>query len=322
MSTYKFDKFPYVDRDIIIPAGTIFYRGIDKLEKVDKIIRDLPLYISSHNVATNYGEVYNIEIPHELKLIDIRKLKNLLRIIITSRKDIKKPDENTRKVIMFLTIAFGLCSYKRQIELLENYVKYIKDHNLLVDDKELNKVITNIENMKHTDLNYTYLNPFEQEGVRIAETYIDGIIMIVLKELFSNIYDGIIAPKMFSPFHTGDHTHEEIIIFDPIKCDIKIYENVNNITSENINTLLGNSYTITHIKNPIFDGKIYMGGENKNMQYKDSFYKDKKYVKYGYKLAKAFRKNISFEYSIKHPNLQIRNIDNNTIATTKPPWLF
>ena len=39
--------------------------------------------------------------------------------------------------------------------------------------------------------------------------------MLILKDLFNGIYDGIIAPQMFSPFHTYDNIHEEIIIFKP-----------------------------------------------------------------------------------------------------------
>ena len=77
-----------------------------------------------------------------------------------------------------MTMAFGLCSYQTQIKLL----KMFSNAALSL----FNKRITNMESIDPSNI----LHPIEPEGVRVAETYIDGYVMLLLKTLFGNIYDG------------------------------------------------------------------------------------------------------------------------------------
>lgn len=57
MITYTFDDFSYVDRPIMIPKETVFYRGISKGKTIDnlQILRpDVPIYIASKHVDDAY----------------------------------------------------------------------------------------------------------------------------------------------------------------------------------------------------------------------------------------------------------------------------
>ena len=207
MSTYDFKNFSYCDVDIIIPEDTYFCRGIDV--STTEIIRDMPIYIGPEYVAKEYGKVYYLKAKTDLKLIDIRKLMHLMKLIIASRKS---NNADIKKSIYYITMAFGLCSYDKQIKLLEEFSEYIKTYS---NSKEavdyFNYCLTNMKSIDPS----TKLNPFEPEGVRVAETYIDGFVITILKELFNGIYDGFIAPKLISPFHKDNKTHEEIVLFDP-----------------------------------------------------------------------------------------------------------
>ena len=118
MSTLIFDKFFFSDEIISIPKDIILYRGMDY--KPIKLIRDYPLYLSTFYIAENYGKfIYSLSSHRDLKLLDIRKIISLMPIIIRSRKFI---DKESLECIKYLSIAFGLVSYKKQIELLKEHV--------------------------------------------------------------------------------------------------------------------------------------------------------------------------------------------------------
>lgn len=299
MSTYTFENFEYVDGDIVIPANTIFYRGLPKNTK--DYLRDQPLYISSLNIAKHYGEVHEYKTQKSLTIIDFRKLRNLVNMIISSRSS------NTGEilqVIRYLTIAFGLGSYYNQVNMLEQYVKDVE--LLVIDKNELNKVRSNIESMKRESSNIQQiLNPFDPQGVRVAETYIDGKVMLFLREIFDGIYDGFIAPRLYSPFHTNNNTHEEIIIFNPIKSQIQH----NGLVKTDVRTInLSDElrkYKVKIFKTKDFYRKIYETGGTISKPYKtggafdiidhDKFYDDEKEVKKSKRQARKFIKHINLK---------------------------
>jgi hypothetical protein len=199
MTTYDFSKFSYVDQDIILPSNIIYYRGIDANIKTENIIRNYPMYLGPKYIAEHYGKVYQFTSNKPIKLIDIRKLKTILNMVILSRKS---NDGDILQSIRYLTIAFGLCSYVGQIKLLEEYIQNVSDS--VIDLNVLNDIKVKIKKMKAiypTDI----LNPLEPSGVRIAETTIDGKVMLILREMFKGIYDGFIAPQTWSPFHVVHH---------------------------------------------------------------------------------------------------------------------
>jgi hypothetical protein len=254
------------------------------------MVQNKPMYVGPEYIASSYGTVYKLITTQPLKLLDIRKLKNIVRLIITSRKS---NDSKILQCIRYLTIAFGLCSYSVQIKLLEEYIKDVK--NLVEDKEQLASVIDKINIMKYTDTR-NILNPLDPEGVRVAETYIDGHVMILLRDLFDDIYDGFIAPKMFSPFHLSDKSHEEIVIFNPIKSGIKLlkkkYKN-SQIEKIHISTLLHKSYIIKDTNN-FFNRKVYIGGLLKENDRND-FFLNKTYIKNAEKLSKYFCKNVNIQ---------------------------
>ena len=292
MTTYKFATFNYIDQDIILPAETIFYRGIDspiRLKK-DDIIRNYPMYIGPKDIAEHYGTVYQLRANKHLKLLDIRKLKTLLKLIITSRKS---NDGAVLQSIRYLTIAFGLCSYVGQINLLDQYLLDIS--GLVIDKDQLEDVKNKIEIMKKTNPT-SILNPLEPEGVRIAETTIDGKVMLILRELFKGIYDGYIAPKTWSSFHVGNYTHEEIVIFDPIKSEIDM-DDTKTVKTQFLSKLLDHNYKSYDLKDNFYEMKIYgkvkIGGQV--YEDKNKFFDDKKEVKKAEREAKLFMKNVNIK---------------------------
>ena len=305
MTTYKFAKFNYVDQDIIFPEDIVLYRGyVSITETKSDIIRNYPIYLGPEYIAEHYGDVYKITANKPLKLIDIRKLKNILRMVILSRTS---NDGSILQSIRYLTIAFGLCSYVGQVKLLEEYVASVS--KLAIDATLLNDIKAKIQQMKQiypTDI----LNPLEPEGVRIAETTIDGKVMLILKELFSGIYDGFISPKLWSPFHTDNYSHEEIVIFDPIKSKLDIYDATAKPKTLELETVLNHNYKSYNIKDAKYPLKIYSkfkdGGASS--QDRNKFYDDMNAhdLKEAIKEAKFFKQNVNIEaIKYKKPHLRL-----------------
>lgn len=298
MTSYTFESFDYTDVDIFVPKDTVFYRGLPS--GADVVIRDVPMYVSSKHVAREYGGIVQLKNKTDIRLIDVRKLRNLLRLVITSQKE---RNADCMKAIFYLTIAFGLSSYKKQVKLMEQYVESVKD--LVVDPKELDIVKRRIGQMKSFPIEGSPLNPYDPEGVRIAETYIDGMVMLILRKLFKDVYDGFIAPKMFSPFHEGNATHEEIVIFDPIKSQMKVVKQ-EKVKSLPLRTLLDDSYL--HIKlgyDNAFERKMVKQKGGNAPADKNLFYEDLKAVEVGKAMARAFANTLKKRSVFVKPSLRL-----------------
>ena len=314
MKTYSFASFNYIDADITIGANTIFYRGIDQQIPNENVIRpNVPMFLGPIEIAKEYGNVYKIKTTRSLKLLDFRRLKNLMRLVITSRKSMTSNTMRNQFMhcVELITIAFGLCSYQFQIELLSKYIDRVEH---LADDK--NAIIfirQQIEKLK--DANPTHmLNPLEPEGVRIAETNIDRSVMFIIKELFGKVYDGYIAPKMYSPFHVGNASHEEILIFDPIKSGLVVSIKEDDVVKEPISNILLTFNVIefedVHFKRSVYAAKTG-GGFYKNKNRNDMF-QDTKKVKEAAKLATFFSSKTRYKVTEttlgktqRHPYLKI-----------------
>lgn len=299
MNTFNFDYFDYIDTDITFPKDIVFYRGVDELvSSSPNIIRDeYPLYIAPEHIAKEYGKIYKVVTTKPIHLLDIRKLKHIIQLIIASRKS---NDPSILNTIRYLTISFGLCSYYDQIKLLDEYVKNID----FIDKNQIDLVNKKIENMKYADVN-TILNPLSPEGVRVAETYIDSKSMMILRELFKDIYDGFIAPKLFSTFHVNNMTHEEIVIFNPKISGIQSFTQNIDINKNSLNIVLNTNYKSYILKNNIFNHKIYTilrGGAIDKDRYK--YYENKEFMKETIKEVKMFVKAIQFKkYKYDKPQL-------------------
>lgn len=303
IKTYTFATFSYVDSDIYIGANTIFFRGIDTLINKDLVIRpNIPMFIGPEYIAKQYGHVYRVRPSKNIKLLDFRRLKNLMRLVISARKQMTSDVVYNKfiKSLKLINIAFGLCSYKFQIELME---KHLENIDLYVINKdELNFIKGRVENMKREDPTHM-LNPLEPEGVRIAETQIDCKVMFILKELFGDVYDGFIAPKMYSPFHVGNASHEEILIFDPVKSGIVIFnDNDVVVPKESISTVF-TGYKVFELECESFKRIIHKGGgiAISKLKHKlidrNTMFDDAKQVKEAIKEAKFFAKKIGYKIS-------------------------
>jgi hypothetical protein len=81
-------------------------------------------------------------------------------------------------------------------------------------------------------------NRLINSGVRIPITNLDANMVLILKQIFSNYYDGLIAPKLITPFELSGYSHEEIIIFDTDALEIVQDQNIN-INQKYIGQILG-----------------------------------------------------------------------------------
>jgi hypothetical protein len=265
----------------------------------------VPLYIGPKYIAEYYGNVYMVKTTKSIKLLDIRKMKNLLRLIIASRKS--NENNNILNCIRYLTISFGLCSYEKQIYLLEDFLQIIENQ---ADQVELQNVKRSIQNMKNLyGETAKILNPLNPEGVRVGETFIDNKSLLILRELFKDVYDGFIAPQQYSPFHTNNYSHEEIVIFDPIKSGIiEIKKNkIKRINIKNLNNELNDKYNSYILKDNNFEFKVYTKHGGAYLEDKYKYYKNKKFMRDTKKEIKDFTNNIIFsKYVYHHPRLMLK----------------
>jgi len=223
-----------VDGVITVPARTVFYRGIDHTP--DTVIRDKPLFLTTIAVAKDYGKVFKIvNIKKPLVLVDLRKLIGLLPHIYGSRSN---NDPDTIDCIVKLSIAYGTCSYIRQMEMIGQMIEQASDASEKAAVKQCLKRM--IDATQHVS---RHGNPITPQGVRIPDTMNDGYTVTILKELFSNIYDGYIAPKMYTPYHPSFNLHEEIVIFDPISSGL-VSKSIksHNIIETSIDTVIEQSH--------------------------------------------------------------------------------
>jgi hypothetical protein len=159
-------------------------------------------------------------------------------------------------------------------------------------------------------------------GIRIGEIKTDGFVMLILKELFKDICDGYIAPKLISPFHPGDSAHEEIVIFNPSSLVVLDNDDDTQINKYHINEYKNEKDTTVSIKYKNFINmkiNIDKSGGSSVLEDKNTFYTDKKYkkmVKEATIRAKKFVKNIKKNIDIKshiadiHPHIQIYETEN------------
>jgi hypothetical protein len=190
------------------PSTYIYYRGYDSSYP---IVSDRPAYFGSLRTANGYGSIPGRRVNaftngNPLRLIDVRFMKDILRNLF----DLHHPEEETS--IYSVLLSFGICSLNHQIGLAAERFPSLKGKPPLINLKKAYKE-----------------SKYEQQGVRIAETENDAVSMGFLKTLFEGFVDGFISPRQKSPFHVEKPDtilNAEMIIFNPIKCDMKIVDPV------------------------------------------------------------------------------------------------
>lgn len=293
MNTYSFDTFDYTDNYISIPQGTLFYRGITNIPNKNipyEIIRDVPIYLGSEIIAKEYGKIYKIASRSSMRLLDLRKIINIMPMILDNSNDYE-----TCRLIM---IAFGLVPYMFQIRLFQDFNNQMISQGRIKDNAAKNTINEKIKYMSNFKFDNIQHNPVLTRGVRIGEQYIDGKVMLILKELFKDVCDGYIAPKMLSPYHINDIAHEEIVIFDPIKNQLYVVNDDIDITISSIDERisLNNSPLVLKTHNiKIWIPKLNGGNIKEKYVDKNKFYNKKNITKKSIKEATKFVNNLNID---------------------------
>lgn len=271
MYSITFESFPHVFGDVItIPANTIIYRSYDINYSP---ISNYPSYFGSKETASGYlnknRKLGEFTLTKSLRFYDLRYLKILLKRLINSRKDMNRDILNLMKTV---TLAYGICSYDKQIELLQE--RYSNNQC----DKQ-------IENMKKYRVDMSEIvgfNHIEPEGVRIGETTNDSAALVFIKKMFGNHVDGIISPKMFSPFHIekNNYLSAELVIFDPVDAKLNLLTQSPTISRNiEVKTLLPskiNIYEYMYQDTPLMKINIssLAGGNQKKYLNRNKFFDD------------------------------------------------
>jgi hypothetical protein len=209
-------KFDAAYGIVHMPANEyVFFRGYN----IKFPLSERPAYFGTELVAS----IYSKESEHtlsaftnkkDLRLVDIRFMKNILRDIFERNADKYFLNDGMKCV----TLSFGLCSLIHQSWMASN-----RFSNALSTITNKHKMVT-MGDMVNALKSYIKQTAYEQPGVRIAETKNDSYTMGFLKGLFEGQIDGFIAPQTYSPFHierTNNVMPAELIIFNPIQSGIQ-----------------------------------------------------------------------------------------------------
>jgi hypothetical protein len=207
-----FDEFSPILGVLELPAKTLLLRGYDTTYPA---IQHRPAYYtSSIEIARSYADRYEngrvgvFEITKPVRLYDIRFIIQLLRLLLNQ--------SNSSKLdcTMTLCLAYGLCSFEKQMELFQ--MRYHKD----LDTPHYDNLVQYGKSKK----SFSSLDAIEKQGIRIGETTNDSEAVECLKNIFKNI-DGYIAPMIFSPYHvekTNYTLNSEIVLFNPEEVGVSL----------------------------------------------------------------------------------------------------
>jgi hypothetical protein len=289
VATYKFDNFNYCDSVIIIPKNSVFYRGISDIKNPNILRKNTPIFLSSKKVAfikyanSKNENLYCISNKTPLRLLDLRKIINLLPMLIDSYK-FDPTDSEYLEAIKVLSVSLGIVDLNIQVKLLHDILKAndVKDVNIINGFKRLHSFLDYMNKFRGPR------GPYNKLGVRIGITDIDGYMVLILKELFKNYCDGFISPLLTSPIQDDLVLHEEILIFDTENLEVvpehDIREHDIDLLIKQYNVLLNFNY-----KNKLnFNGYFHKGGGISFVQDRNAFFQDKVKVKKALKIANNF----------------------------------
>jgi hypothetical protein len=216
--SYNFDikEFPPFYGRIVIPKGTVLYRGFCTDYPV---ISDRPSYYSfTDNIAEGYAKADRcrlgiFRVKTDIQLYDLRYITKLLMDVFVQRKN------NTQVAIdacKALALSYGTCSYTRQLELYKE--RYPCECTKVTCDKciRYKSLLYFNKTLKEAEIT-SGVNLVEPQGVRIAETENDIVSGLLLKHLFQKVVNGYIAPRMYSPYHiekTNQLHNPEVLLFN------------------------------------------------------------------------------------------------------------
>lgn len=206
-----FDEFSPVFSPITIPSGCFMMRGYDTAHPFPS---NRPAYFTHDaNVAKGYANQVGhslafVKTTRPLRLLDVRYMCSVLRIMFESRT---KVDHLSNSVIRTVSLAFGLCSLRAQIE--QCYARYSGEPAL---ETSINAMTKYLDDAK---LKF----PVEVPGIRVAETTNDTEAMLFIKQLLKGV-DGYISPVQQSAFHVTQRgmAPSELVLFDPLAANVVV----------------------------------------------------------------------------------------------------
>jgi hypothetical protein len=216
----KLNKFDTVLQPLRFPANAMLFRGHGDFSAVS----DRPAYFTSDvNVSRGYAEQYGqvgrvttFITTKELRLIDARHMSAVLSLVFQSLPK-GGATHDVEKVVACMSLAFGICSLRHQVELVYRFYKEDLDRN-----EGPVKEYTALK--KYLDDHRPSL--VEPRGVRVAETNNDATAVMFLSQIFKGVH-GYVAPRMHSPFHvevSDRHTPAEIVLFRPHDCALASFK--------------------------------------------------------------------------------------------------
>lgn len=300
MITYDFKEFPYTDKPIYLPENTVFFRGISSgrtIEKLDIFRKDMPIYLASESTATAYAsgkDDYLIKCycTKKLRLLDIRKMIRILPIILNTNLI------NANEIFdcNVLKLVFGICDLPEQLSLLTNFVTNIP--------------VERVDNFKSIAPRLFNL------GFRVPITNLDSLMFLKMKSIFGNYYDGIISPRLYTPFEVHQpeqKSHEEIILFDA--SNLAIINSSVNIELKPIVSILMNESEAKRFAgmNVITGGTKIHKSDRKRFHERNKYFENPRWLKKHQKqqTMEPIVQNLwNNSYWILEPHLRYANVSN------------
>lgn len=232
MLQLEYDSFDFVAGFLHIPANVLWYRAASP--SVAELSND-PIYVGPKYVADFYARdpvrVYKTyRNPRPLRLLDVRFVQQIIPYILTHRPQ-GRVNAETMRWYKAMTIAFGSCTLRRQIELLHELLSEIRSSGRAIPAIVQNGItrMEQFSNQRDVYHIHSFVNPIETQGFRVGITDIDYYVIGILQRLFTQV-DGIISPALFTPYHDQGSMHQmfpEMVVFHPSQT----LEEVTNTTS-------------------------------------------------------------------------------------------
>lgn len=222
----EFRSFNPIHTVIKVPKNILLLRGYHTGYPP---VSDRPAYFTSYReIVDAYANkdqhtLGYFKTTSDIKLLDLRYIKLLLRDFFDAQvSTVMTQHSNVADCILSICLALGLCSATVQMHLLQQrYSDSISDQN-----SDTYKGFKNIQSyFKHPNV----YNPLDPQGIRIAETNNDIVMILCLRAIFGDSIDGYIMPNVYSPYHIEKSNHilnAEIVIFNPLESHIQLMKEV------------------------------------------------------------------------------------------------
>jgi hypothetical protein len=320
---FNIRNFEFIHGPFNLPENIYIFRAEDPTLMIPPTH---PRFFGDYEVAKFYAGQGNrilkaYKVTPLTRVIDIRYIQATLPFLWED--NIKQTDI---EIVKLVSVALGLTSFSRQIELLhEMEPKITRNKERFLAD------LHRMEAFRDAQQKPSWANPIELRGVRCGITDIDYIVMGLLKEIFGHLIDGIIAPVMNTPFHNVNDTsimHQELILFDPSKSVVEVVTTSSNLEVEtpaiHLEEFIQNRLRICTQPTHVTKVSLVAGGSKRNAastpvivpdEYAEIIAKDKKEMK---KFQLYMNKSQSMAKRIIKSNMFMRYYCPNTCTVYRP----